>query len=192
MERHGRIIIIALGESIVAIGVGAAGLGLGPGVILASCFGIALAASLWWAYFDYVVLAAERRLSGAPIHERARLARDSYSYLYLPMAAGIVFVALGVKNTLAHVGDPLATIPAVALCGGVALYLFGHNAFRLRDTGSISVPRLVTTILCISLIPVAVSVPALVTLAILAALLAALAAFETLYWREGPSETHAP
>jgi low temperature requirement protein LtrA len=179
VERYGLIVIIALGESIVAIGVGASGLELGAGVVVAAVLGIALAA-LWWAYFDLVMLVAERRLSAAKGEERARLARDAYSYLHLPMVAGIIFVALGIKQTLAHVGDPLGTIPAVALCGGVALYLLGHNAFRLRDVGSISVPRLVVAILCCALIPVAVSVPSLVTLAVLAGLLCALAAFETI------------
>ena len=184
VERHGLIIIIALGESIVAIGVGAAGLELGAGVVLAAILGMILAAALWWAYFDYVALAAERRLIRAQGHERATLARDSYSYLHLPMVAGIVLVALGVKKTLAHVGDPLEAIPAVALCGGAALYLLGHNAFRLREVGSVSVPRLVVTVLCCALIPVAVSVPSLITLAILAGLLCALAAFETVRSRE--------
>ena len=176
---HGLIVIIALGESIVAIGVGASGLALAAGVIVAAVVGIALAAALWWAYFDLVVLYAERRLSAARGDERAWLARDSYSYLHLPMVAGIIFAALGAKQTLSHVGDPLGTIPAVALCGGVALYLLGHNAFRLRDVGSVSVPRLVVTILCLALIPVAVAVPSLITLAILAVLLCGLAAYET-------------
>jgi len=184
VERHGLIIIIALGESIVAIGVGASGLGLGAGIVTAAVLGVALAAALWWAYFDLVRLYAERRLSKVHGIERVKLARDSYSYLHLPMVAGIVFTALGVKKVLAHVGDPLGTVPAVALCGGVALYLFGHNAFRLRDVGNISVLRLVVAILCCTLIPVAVSAPSLVTLAILAVLLCALVAFETLSSRE--------
>ena len=184
VERYGLIVIIALGESIVAIGVGTSGLVIGAGVVVAAVLGIALAAALWWAYFDLVRLVVEWRLSAAKGEERARLARDAYSYLHLPMVAGIVLVALGIKKTLADVGDPLGTIPAVALCGGVALYLLGHNAFRLRDIGSISVPRLVVTVLCCGLIPVAVSVPSLVTLAILAVLLCALAAFETTRSRE--------
>ena len=183
-ERHGLIIIIALGESIVAIGVGASGLGLGAGVVVGSVAGIALVAALWWAYFDLVMLSAERRLSAARGEERVRLARDSYSYLHLPMVAGIIFVALGIKQTLAHVGDPLGTIPAVALCGGVALYFLGHNAFRLRDVGNVSVPRSVVTILCLTLIPVGVSVPSVLILAILAGLLCALAAYETTRYRE--------
>src|ERR687897_2663065 len=188
VERYGLIVIIALGESIVAIGVGASGLAIGAGVVAASVLGVALAAALWWAYFDLIVVVAGRRLSAAKGEERARLARDAYSYLHLPIVAGIVLVALGIKKTLAHVGDPLGTIPSVALCGGVALYLVGHNAFRLREVGSVSVPRLVVTILCCALIPVAVSVPSLVTLAILAVLLCALAAFETMRYRESRHE----
>ena len=183
-ERHGLVVIIALGESIVAVGVGASGVGLGTSVLVAAVLGIALAAALWWAYFDLAMLTAERRLSAAQGEERARLARDSYTYLHLPMVAGIIFAALGVEKTLAHVGDPLGTIPAVALCGGVALYLLGHNAFRLRDEGSVSVPRLVVTILCCVLILVAVSVPSLITLAVLTVLLCGLAAFETATSRE--------
>jgi low temperature requirement protein LtrA len=178
------VVIIALGESIVAAGVGVSGLALGMGVIAAVVVGIALAAALWWAYFDLVMLVAERRLSAVRGEERARLARDSYSYLHLPMVAGIIFVALGVKQTLSHVGDPLGTVPAVALCGGVALYLLGHNAFRLREVGSMSAPRLVVTMLCLALIPLAVSVPSLITLVVLALLLCGLAAFETATSRE--------
>jgi low temperature requirement protein LtrA len=183
-ERHALVVIIALGESIVAVGVGASGVRLGTSVLVAAVLGIALAAALWWAYFDLAMLTAERRLSAAQGEERARLARDSYTYLHLPMVAGIIFAALGVKQTLAHIGDPLGTIPAVALCGGVALYLLGHNAFRLRDEGSVSVPRLVVTILCCVLILVAVSVPSLITLAVLTVLLCGLAAFETATSRE--------
>jgi low temperature requirement protein LtrA len=107
------------------------------------------------------------------------------------MVAGIIFVALGVKQTLAHVGDPLGTIAALALCGGVALYLLGHNAFRLRDVGSVSVARLMVTILCCTLIPLALSVPSLATLAILAGLMCALAAFETMRSREFRRELRA-
>jgi low temperature requirement protein LtrA len=180
-----------LGESIVAIGVGASGLALGAGVVLAAVLGVALAAALWWAYFDLVMLVAERRLSAAKGAERARLARDAYPYLHLPLVAGIIFVALGIKQTMAHVGDPLGTIPAVALCGGVALYLLGHNAFRLREVGSVSVPRLVVTVLCCALIPVAVSIPSLIILAILAGLMCALATFETMRSREFRRELRA-
>src|SRR5918998_1238792 len=180
------VILAAMAAMLVA-----SRLAIGAGVVLAAVLGIALAAALWWAYFDLVMLVAGRRLSAAKGAERARLARDSYSYLHLPMVAGIIFVALGVKQTLAHVGDPLGTIPAVALCGGVSLYFLGHNAFRLREVGSVSVPRLVVTVLCCALIPAAVSIPSLITLAILAGLLCALVAFETMRSREFRRELRA-
>jgi low temperature requirement protein LtrA len=95
------------------------------------------------------------------------------------MVAGIIFAALGIEQTLAHVGEPLEMIPAVALCGGVALYLLGHNAFRLRDEGSVSVPRLVVAVVCLALIPVGVTVSSILTLTILVLGLCGLAAFET-------------
>ena len=125
------------------------------------------------------MLTAEWRLKEARGEQRARLALDSYSYLHLPMVAGIVFAAFGVEATLAHVGDPLGTIPAVALCGGVALYLLGHNAFRLREEGSVSVPRLVVAVVCLALIPLGVTASSILTLAVLALVLCSLAAFET-------------
>ena len=129
-ERHGLIIIIALGESIVAIGVGAEA-HLTAGIAAAAVLGIALSAALWWIYFDVVALVSARRLARTPEgRERNELARDSYSYLHFPMVAGIVLVALGLKKTLGHVGDPLDTVPAFALLAGVALYLLGLVAFR--------------------------------------------------------------
>ena len=178
-ERHGLILIIALGESIVAIGIGAEH-GVTTGVVVAACRGIAVAASLWWLYFDVVALVAERRLSTAePGREQNTLARDSYSFLHFPMLAGIVLLALGLKKTLEHVGDPLKAVPAAALLGGVAVYLVAHVFFRYRNVHRLSWQRLVAAALLIALVPVAVSLPALVTLTIVAALLAALIAYET-------------
>src|SRR4051794_2041452 len=119
-ERHGLIVIIALGESIVAIGVGAEA-GVDAGVVVAAILGVAVAASLWSLYFDVVALVAERRLTNAqPGRERNEIARDSFSYLHLPMVAGIVLLAMGLKKTLGHVEDPLETVPAGAPPGGNA------------------------------------------------------------------------
>ncbi len=138
-ERHGLIMIVALGESIVAIGVGAEA-GVDGGVIVAAILGIAVACALWWAYFDVAALMAARRLAEVEsLKERNALARDAFSYLHLPMVAAIVLVALGMKTTLAHVGDPLSWPTATALAGGAALYLLGHVAFKLRSVGSFSV-----------------------------------------------------
>jgi low temperature requirement protein LtrA len=183
-ERHGLIVIIALGESIVAIGVGS-GAGVDAGVVAAAVLGIAIAGALWWLYFDVVALVAERRLiNAAPGLERNRIARDSFSYLHLPMVAGIVLLALGLKKTLAHVEDPLDTVPAVAALGGTALYLLAHVAFRWRNVHRFSVQRLLCAMVLVALVPLAVEVPALATLGILAAVLAGLIAYEQVRFAE--------
>jgi low temperature requirement protein LtrA len=181
-ERHGLIIIIALGESIVAVGVGAQGLELDAGIIVGALLGITVAGALWWAYFDVVALVAERRLRRAPPDEQVRIARDSYTYLHLPMVAGIVLSAVGVKKTLAHVGDELHDVPAVALCGGLALYFVALSALKRRNIGSFNVPRLVAAAALLALAPVATVVPALLALALVAVVACALIAFEFVHY----------
>jgi low temperature requirement protein LtrA len=190
-ERYGLIVIIALGESVVAIGVGAAGIPLGAGVVAAALAGIVVAAALWWAYFDVVAPVAERTLRETAQWARPRLARDAYSVLHLPMIAGIVLFALGVKKTLEHVDQSLDTVPAVALCGGVALYLLAHIAFRLRNVQSLNRPRLVTAAACLAFIPVATRVDAVAAVAAIAALCALLIAYETLRYREARARVRA-
>ena len=183
-ERHGLIVIIALGESIVAIGVGVEA-AVGAGVVLAAVLGVVVAAALWWLYFDVVALVAERRLSSAAKgREQNEMARDSYSYLHFPMVAGIVLLALGMKKTLGDVGEPLKLVPAFAMLGGTAIYLLAHVAFRLRNVHTLSRQRLVCALVLAALIPVSLELPALATLAIVAALLSALIAFEALRFSE--------
>jgi low temperature requirement protein LtrA len=183
-ERHGLIVIIALGESIVAVGVGAQGLELDAGMIAAAVLGIAIAAALWWAYFDVVALVAERRFRRSTGDARNRHARDSYSYLHLPMIAGIILVALGIKKTLGEVEEPLKAVPAAALLGGIALYYLGHVGFRLRNVGSLSRQRLAAAILCLALIPVSTEVDALIALAIAATVTSGLIAYEAIRFKE--------
>jgi len=178
-ERHGLIVIIALGESIVAVGLGATNQ-LGVGVVAAAVLGLAIAGALWWAYFDVVAIVAEKHLREASGNAQLRMARDSYSYLHLPMVAGIILFAVGVKKTLADMSDPLATVPAVALCGGVALYLVGHVLFRLRNVRTLNRQRLVVSVLLLVLIPIALELPALATLATVAALCVGLIAYEAI------------
>jgi low temperature requirement protein LtrA len=178
-ERHGLIVLIALGESIVAIGVGADRT-VDAGVVAAAVGGTAVAAGLWWTYFDVVALVAARRLARAEAgRPQNAMARDLYSYLHLPMVVGIVLVALGMKKTLLHVEDPLKAVPAFALLGGAAIYLLGHVAFRYRGGRTLSRRRLVLAIVLLALVPVAVHLAALATVGILAALLVALIAYET-------------
>jgi low temperature requirement protein LtrA len=183
-ERHGLIVIIALGESIVAIGVGAS-TGVDAGVVAAAVLGIVVAAALWWLYFDVVALVAERRLSEAEVgREQNEIARDSYSYLHFPMVAGIVLLALGLKKTIGNVDEPLELVPAAATLGGTALYLLAHVAFRLRNVRTLNSRRLACALLLLALIPLGVELPALATIAILAAVLAALIAYEVVRFSE--------
>ncbi len=180
VERHGLIIIIALGESIIAIGIGAGALPLDAGTIAIAAIGIGVVCALWWSYFDWVIYVSQARLADAQGIERAVLARDLYSYLHLPMVAGIVLFAFGLETTLVHGGIPLEIIPAIGLCGGLALYLGAHVAMRLRTGGGWGHGRPVATIVLLALIPVATLVPALVALVLAAAVCVALIAYEAL------------
>jgi low temperature requirement protein LtrA len=183
-ERHALIIIIALGESIVAIGVGS-NVGVDAGVVTAAVLGTGVAAALWWMYFDIVALVAERRLQNAePGKEQNEIARDSFSYLHFPMVAGIVLLALGLKKTLVHVDDELELVPATAMLAGTALYLVAHVAFRWRNVHRFSKHRLIVAIVLVALIPLALEIPSLAMLAILFVVLASLVTYEYWHFRE--------
>ena len=185
-ERHGAVIIIALGESIIAIGAGASG-HVDAGIIGAALLGMVIAAALWWAYFDVVSIVAERRLIRAePGRERNEIARDSYSFLHFPMIAGIALIAVGLKKSFGHISEPLGAVSATAMLGGAALYLFAHIAFRWRNIHSLNRQRLVAALLLLVLLAadVAVRPSALVTIAALAAVLAGLIAYEALRFAE--------
>jgi low temperature requirement protein LtrA len=178
-ERHGLIVIIALGESIVAIGVGAEA-GVDGGVIAAAVVGMAIAALLWWAYFDVVMYFAAENLARSEVGRvQNELARDAYSLLHFPMVAGIVLVALGLKDTLAHVGEPLDDVTAFALLGGIALYLLAHVAFAWRDHHTFKFQRVIAAAAVLVLLPVAAEVDAITTASLAAAVLAVLIAYET-------------
>jgi low temperature requirement protein LtrA len=186
-ERFGLIVIIALGESIVAIGAGLEG-DVDTGVVVAAALGLIVACALWWSYFDWVALYAEGRFRQSSGDERLLIARDAYSYLHLPMIAGIVLVALGVKKTIGDVGEPLKTAPAVALLGGVAMYYAGHIGFRWRIAHSLYRGRLVAFVVAVALIPAATEVDAIVALALTAALTAAVIGYEVLRYAEARRE----
>jgi low temperature requirement protein LtrA len=190
-ERHGLIILIALGESIIAIGLGA-GFELDTGVLVASALGIVVVSALWWLYFDVAAILARTRLMQARGLELHRLALHAYSYLHLPMVAGIVLFALGLKTTVGDVGEPLDTVPAVALCGGAALYLLGHVAFLFRTTGRVFRRRTIGAIVLLVLIPLAVAIPALAALALVGAACAFVVAYEVLRHREHRVQVRHP
>jgi low temperature requirement protein LtrA len=183
-ERHGLIIIIALGESIVALGLAASDEKHTAAVVTASVIGMVVVSAMWWLYFDVVAIAAERRLAQVTGATRNALARDSYSYLHALMILGIVFLALGLKKSVLDLGEPLKVIPSVALFGGVALYLVGHILFRLRNMGSLNTQRLLVAGLLVAAIPIGVAVPAYISLIMLLALLLGLIGYETVAYRD--------
>jgi len=191
-ERHGLILIVSLGESIVAIGVGVAQEAISWPIIVASVLGLTVAGCMWWAYFDVVSIVAERMLRRAEGEERSRLARDAYSYLHMPMVAGIVLVALGMKKVLEYVGDteahdlsdPLPLLPLGAFYGGASLYLLAHSAFKYRTWHKVTGRRLAVAVLLGVLIPAAGNLPALAALGVLTVVLIALIASEAVQYSE--------
>jgi low temperature requirement protein LtrA len=182
-ERYGLITLIALGESVVAVGV-AANFALNAKELLAAALGIITVSALWWLYFDVGALFVRRRFRASTGAERARLARDAYSYLHLPLVAGIVLFAFGLEMTLSRPGERLQTVPAVALCGGAALYLLAHVAVLRRATGRLFRRRTWGTAALVVLIPAALYTPALASLALVTAVCVGVAGAEALSWRE--------
>jgi low temperature requirement protein LtrA len=194
-ERYGLVVIIALGESIVAVGAAAAGLAPSSEIIAAAVLGLAVIGALWWAYFDVFALLAMRQLSETSGVTRARLARDYYSYLHMPMIAGIVLFALSLETTTHGGREPLAVIPATALGGGLSLYFFTHVVMRVRlvhfirrttseRPGWIGPGRLAAAIGTLAMIPVTLVVPALAALALVAAVCWALIVWDVRHYRE--------
>jgi low temperature requirement protein LtrA len=197
-ERFGLIVIIALGESIVAIGIGIGALPMSWLVVGAAVCGLALAAGMWWTYFDVVARVSEHRLTQATGTERAKLATDSYTFLHLPLIAGIVLVALGLKKSFLYIadtehhtpGEALHGVPIWTLTGGLALYLIALSALRKRNLGSWNVQRLALGILLVAATPLLEHVPAAVLLLVVAALVLGLIAFERLRFAEWRRQVH--
>jgi low temperature requirement protein LtrA len=191
-ERYGLIIIIALGESIVAIGVGA-GTELTWGIAGAATLGIAVVCAMWWMYFDVVALVSARRLAEAPVGRiQNELARDSYSYIHFLMVAGIILFALGLKKTLGDPEGTLKEVPAFALLGGVAVYLLGLVSFRWRHVHTLNRRRFGLALALFALIPLALEIPALAILAILGALIWTVVVYETRGYGEGRQAVRHP
>jgi low temperature requirement protein LtrA len=191
-ERHGLIVIIAIGESLIAIGLGERASGISTGVVVAAVLGFVVTTSFWLAYFDFFTIRAEQMLTDRSGAERAALARDVYTYLHFPMVAGIVLFAFAMKTTLADVDDELATIPALGLCCGPALYLFAFVVVRVRISRTLRGGRLIAAIALALLWPVALRVPALVALTLVTIVWVGLHAYEVIWWREARAQTRAP
>jgi low temperature requirement protein LtrA len=197
-ERFGLIVIIALGESIVAIGIGIGALPMSWLVAGAAVCGLTLAAGMWWTYFDVVARVSEHRLTQATGVERAKLATDSYTFLHLPLIAGIVLVALGLKKAFLYIadtgnhtpGEALHGVPIWTLTGGLALYLIALSSLRKRNLGSWNHQRLVVGVLLVAATPLLEHVPAAVLLLIIAGLVLGLVTFERFRFAEWRKQVH--
>ncbi|MGD9933186.1 MAG: low temperature requirement protein A [Dehalococcoidia bacterium] len=140
-ERHALIVIVALGESVIAVGVGAQGLERSGEFALAAAVGVAAVCLLWWSYFDWFQEATEHVLRGRPAHDRASLARDLYTWLHLPIVFGVVCIAVAAEEVLAHPGDHLEAIGWFGLAAGTLLFQGGIIAAHYRGTGRLLVER---------------------------------------------------
>ncbi|WP_280405078.1 low temperature requirement protein A [Nocardia brasiliensis] len=195
-ERYGLIIIVALGESIVSIGIGVAGLPISWPIAVGALLGLAISGLLWWTYFDVAALSIEHELKHADGARQIKIARGAYTFWHFPMIVGIIGLSLGLKKVLYYVGDAshhtlsdaLYGIPLFALYGGVVLYLVALIGAKHYATGAISVPRVVTVVLLLALIPLAAALPALISLSILCAVLAVLTLFETVRFAQPRDE----
>jgi low temperature requirement protein LtrA len=192
-ERYGLVVIIALGEAFIAIGIGATGTGIGLGEITAAILGLLIATSIWLAYFDFFSIRGERLLRDLEGPDRVALARDAYTYAHFPMIVGIVLFAFAMKTIVGHVDDELDRVAAFALCGGCAVYLVTYSAIRIRveRRRRVSRGRLVAAIVLLLLLPVATTVPSLAALALVTVVWIGLHTYELVWWREARRESRS-
>jgi low temperature requirement protein LtrA len=179
VERHGLVVIVAIGESIVAIGLGAAGLAIDLPLVAFAVLGLSLSACLWWTYFGGDPERAEQALATAPLERRPRMAIDAFGYWHLLILFGIIAIAAGEKKATGHAFDALDTAQALQLAGGVAVFLVGDVLFRrtLR-IGPLGL-RMAAAVLAPLTVPLGTELSAFAQLLALVVLLVAALAVET-------------
>jgi low temperature requirement protein LtrA len=192
-ERYGLVLIIALGEAFISIGIGATGIGIGLGEVVAAILGLLVATSFWLAYFDFFSIRGERILRDRQGAERVEFARDVYTYAHFPLIVGIVLFAFAMKDIVGHVGEELDSVAAFALCGGSALYLLTFSAIRTRIERRVRLSRgrFLAALVLLLVLPLATEVPALAALALVSAVWLALHTYELVWWREARSESRS-
>jgi low temperature requirement protein LtrA len=179
VERHGLVVIIAIGESVVAIGIGASHLAVDAGLVIVALLGLGLSACLWWLYFGTDPELSERALGAMPPIRRARAALNAFGYAHLPILLGIVTVAAAERDGFAHPSQALAWSRAALLGGGVALYLAGDALLRLElGIGRVSV-RLGAAVLAVATLPLGAEISAAAEIAALVLVLITGIALET-------------
>ncbi|HEX3317991.1 MAG TPA: low temperature requirement protein A [Solirubrobacteraceae bacterium] len=167
VERHGLVIIVAIGESVVAIGIGAQGLPVDAGLVGVALLGLALSAELWWSYFGGDDTRAERAMASASPTRRAQMAIDAFGYAHWLMLLGIVAIAAALKTVIGHASDTVALGPALFLGGGLAAFLLGDVAFRASLRIGPARWRGVAAVLALATVPLGTAVAGVVQLAAL-------------------------
>jgi low temperature requirement protein LtrA len=180
-ERHGLVVILALGESIVAIGVGVAREPIDGPIVLGTAFAVTLSILLWWAYFARVAAAGEQALERRADAARVVLARDAYTYVHFVIVAGVILAALGVEEAMAHIGDPepFGWFGASALASGLVAYLAGTALFARRVDLPWPVTRVVTAVVLGASVPLLAVVAAMWALVIVVAVIALMLVIES-------------
>jgi len=172
-ERHGLIVILALGESILGIGTGVATEPISLAILVGVVLAVLICVGLWWAYFTRLAGAAEQALTALSPAQRGHAATGAYTYLHLMLVGGIVLAALGLEVAMAHIDDAEAfgLFGAVALCGGVACYLAGAAFFARRLLGRWNLLRVGCAVVLLLLVPAISLVTPVIAIAIVAGLL---------------------
>jgi low temperature requirement protein LtrA len=190
VERYALIVILGLGESVVALGVGAVQVDVDPALVGAIALTVLLAFCLWWAYFERMEPASEHLLEQTQGRRRTAIATDAYTYLHFPILIGIILTALGIEVATSHLGEThhgVGWFGAIALCAGVSLFLSGTGFYWRRLAGWWPWTRLGSGVILLAVIPAVAALPALVALAALTALVVALLFAEELldrWWRD--------
>jgi low temperature requirement protein LtrA len=179
VERHGLVVIIALGESVVAVGAGAAGLPVDRGLLAAALLSLCLSATLWWAYFSDEG-EVERAFEAAPPERRPELALFGFGYWHYGILLGIVAVAAGLKKAVGHPYDPLETWIAIGLAAGTVLFILCDVGFRRTFGIKRNNARLLAAPLLLATIPLGTEADAVVQIGALAAIVAAALVAEAL------------
>jgi low temperature requirement protein LtrA len=182
-ERFQSFVIIALGESIVITGATASSRGLTASSVFALSIAFLVTGTLWWLYFGSV--AEHSLLEIAEAEDPGSLARDAYTYLHLPIVAGIIMVAIADDLLVSHPGDHLSSTGIVMAVAGPAVYLLGENAFRWRMIGSVSRKRLLCVLALAILGALGGAMSAVVLSVCVLAVLTALALAESSLLRSG-------
>jgi low temperature requirement protein LtrA len=180
-ERHALFVIVGLGESLIAAGIGTSEVARTGDLVAAAVLAVLVTCALWWSYFGWAKETAEEGFSSAPVDERARIARDAYSFRHFPIVGGIIGVAVVVEEAVAHPGEPLSTPMAISLAVGVVLFIVG-TAFVVSYTSRIQ-PwlRVGAAAVIAGAIPLTARLDATVALAVVACAVGALAAAEHLW-----------